>query len=146
MLKAEILSMTTTESEIAALHEAYCLLTGQEGLPLRFDRQRQWYDWCRCGFTLDDLKLVVRYLKKGIADRSRNQGALKFSNLIVQVDRFEEDLFEARRVLKVRPRQPEFVSQEQQIGDVRRLVEVPAPDRLVPVGDFMKKMFKEGAE
>lgn len=138
--------MTTTESEIAALHEAYCHLTGQEGLPLRFDRQRQWYDWCRCGFTLDDLKLVVRYLKKGIADRSRNQGALKFSNLIVQVDRFEEDLFEARRVLKVRPKPPEFVTQEQQIGDVRRMVEVPAPDRTVDVRGVFAKLARDLGE
>lgn len=135
--------MTTTESEIAALHEAYCKLTGQEGLPLRFDRQRWWYDWCRCGFTLDDLKLVVRYLKKGIADRRRNQGALKFSNLIVQADKFEEDLFEARRVLKVRPKPPEFVQVERRDGDVRRLVEVPAPDRTVDVGAIFAKIRRE---
>ncbi len=132
--------MTLTESEIAALHDAYCRLTQQEGLPLRFDRQRWWFEWCRAGFTLDDLKLVVRYLKKGIADRKRNPGSLKFSNLIVQVDKFEEDLFEARRVLKVRPKPPEFVQVERRDGDVRRLVEVHAPDRTVDVGDIFKKL------
>lgn len=138
--------MTPTESEIAALHDAYCRLTGQEGLPLRYDRLSWWHNWCAAGFTLDDLKLVVRYLKKGIADGKRNQGALKFSNLIIQVDRFEEDLFEARRVLKVRPPQPSHVTVEQRVGDVRRMVEVPAPDRTVHVGSIFAKIAREMPE
>lgn len=135
--------MTATESEVAALHEAYCRLTGQDGLPLRFDRQRQWYDWIRAGFTFEDLKLVIRYLKKGIAERRRNHGALKFSNLVVQLDRFEEDLFEARRVLKVRPKPPGTVMTEQRIGDIRRAVEVPAPDRTQTPSQLLGRLQRE---
>ena len=92
--------MTT---EIAALHQLYCQLTSQAGMPCRFDRVRQWHDWMQCGWGEKDLRIVVRYLRSMINERKRNEGALKFSNLIAQVDRFEEDLYEARRVLNIRP-------------------------------------------
>jgi len=132
--------MTITESEIAALHEAYCKLTDQPGYPLRFNRQHNWYHWCQCGFTLDDLKLVIRYLKRGISNGKRNPGALKFSNLICQPDRFEDDLFEARRVLNVRKPRPTLVEKEIRAGDLRILAEVPAPDATVNVGDIFKQI------
>ncbi len=135
--------MTITESEIQALHEAYCKLTEQIGLPLRFDRQRMWYDWCMAGFTLDDLKTVIRYIKRGLNDRRRNQGALKFSNLIAQPDKFEEDFFEARRVLGIRKPRPTYIQVEQRIGDIRRQVEIPAPDSTVNVGALFQKIRKE---
>jgi|SRR5271165_3399577 len=76
--------------QIAAAHQLYCQLTGQS-LRLGFDRERQWYEWLRAGFTPQDLRRVIAYLQREIRDGRRNVGALKLSNLL-QPDRFEEDL------------------------------------------------------
>jgi len=81
--------------KIAALHQLYCHLTGQ-AVRLGFDRERQWYEWLRTGFTPQDLRRVVAYLQGQIREGRRNVGALKLSNLL-QPDRFEEDLY-IRRV------------------------------------------------
>jgi hypothetical protein len=88
---------------IAAAHHSYCQLTGQ-ALRLGFDRQRQWYEWLRAGFTLEDLRRVVAYLQREIREGRRNVGALKLSNLL-QLDRFEEDLH-IRRVRLEPPLRP----------------------------------------
>jgi len=81
--------------QIAGAHQLYCQLTGQS-LRLGFDRERQWYEWLRAGFTLEDLRRVIAYLQREISQGRRNVGALKLSNLL-QPDRFEED-FNIRRV------------------------------------------------
>ena len=89
---------------IAAAHHAYCQWTGQ-ALRLGFDRERQWYEWLRAGFTLEDLRRVVLYLQREIRQGRRNVGALKLSNLL-QPDRFEEDLHIRRVRLEPPPRPP----------------------------------------
>jgi len=89
---------------IAAAHHSYCQLTGQ-ALRLGFERERQWYDWLRAGFTLEDLRRVVTYLQREIREGRRNVGALKLSNLL-QPDRFEEDLQIRRVRLEPPPRPP----------------------------------------
>lgn len=89
--------------EITAAHQLYCQLTGQS-LRLGFDRERQWYEWLRAGFTLADLRRVVAYLQREIREGRRNIGALKLSNLL-QPDRFEEDL-NIRRVRLEPPSAP----------------------------------------
>ncbi len=76
--------------QIAALHQLYCDLTGQR-LRLGFDRERQWYEWLRTGFTPEDLRRVIGYLQREVREGRRNVGALKLSNLL-QPDRFAEDL------------------------------------------------------
>src|SRR5512147_1337046 len=81
--------------QITAAHQFYCQLTGQS-LRLGFDRERQWYEWLRAGFTLEDLRRVIVYLQREIREGRRNVGALKLSNLL-QPDRFEED-YHIRRV------------------------------------------------
>jgi hypothetical protein len=88
--------------QIAAAHQLYCQLTGQD-LRLGFDRQRQWFEWWRAGFTLEDLRRVVVYLQQQIREGRRNVGALKLSNLL-QPDRFEEDLNIRRVRLEPLPR------------------------------------------
>lgn len=88
--------------EIAAAHQLYCQLTGQS-LRLGFDRERQWYEWLRAGFTLADLRRVIAYLQREIREGRRNVGALKLSNLL-QPDRFEEDLNIRRVRLEPLPR------------------------------------------
>lgn len=81
--------------QILAAHQLYCQLTGQN-LRLGFDRERQWYEWLRAGFTLEQLRRVIAYLQREIRHGRRNVGALKLSNLL-QPDRFEED-FNIRQV------------------------------------------------
>lgn len=81
--------------QITAAHQLYCQLTGQS-LRLGFERERQWYEWLRAGFSLEDLRPVIVYLQREIRHGRRNVGALKLSNLL-QPDRFEED-FNIRRV------------------------------------------------
>jgi hypothetical protein len=88
--------------EITAAHQLYCQLTGQS-LRLGFDRERQWYEWLRAGFTLVDLRRVIAYLQREIREGRRNVGALKLSNLL-QPDRFEEDLNIRRVRLEPLPR------------------------------------------
>jgi hypothetical protein len=89
--------------QITAAHQLYCQLTGQS-LRWGFDRERQWYEWLRAGFTLADLRRVVTYLQREIREGRRNVGALKLSNLL-QPDRFEEDL-NIRRVRLEPPSAP----------------------------------------
>lgn len=62
-------------------------------------RENSWREWCTLGnweWTCDDLSCVIGYLRKKIARGERNEGALKFSNLIGRPDNFEEDLNLAR--------------------------------------------------
>ena len=88
--------------QITALHQLYCQLTGQS-LRLGFDRERQWFEWLRAGFTPEDLRRVITYLQREIREGRRNVGALKLSNLL-QPDRFEEDLNIRRVRLEPLPR------------------------------------------
>jgi hypothetical protein len=90
--------------QIAAAHQLYCHLTGQ-ALRLGFDRERQWYEWLRAGFTLEDLRRVISYLQREIREGRRNIGALKLSNLL-QLDRFDEDLNIRRARLQPPPGPP----------------------------------------
>ena len=88
--------------QITAVHQLYCQLTGQS-LGLGFDRERQWFEWLRTGFTPEDLRRVITYLQREIREGRRNVGALKLSNLL-QPDRFEEDLNIRRVRLEPLPR------------------------------------------
>src|SRR5436853_6864215 len=97
------MSSNISSEQIAAAHQLFCQLTCQN-LCLGFDRERQWYEWLRAGFTLDDLRRVVAYLQREIRHGRRNVGALKLSNLL-QLDRFEED-FNIRRVRLEAPPPP----------------------------------------
>lgn len=85
---------------IAQAHQLYCQLTGQS-VSLGFDRERNWYELLRLGYSLEDLRAVVTYLQREIRAQRRNVGALKLSNLL-QPDRFEEDL----QISRVRLRPP----------------------------------------
>src|SRR5208283_2274317 len=89
--------------QITAVHQLYGQLTGQS-LRLGFDRERQWFEWLRAGFTPEDLRRVITYLQREIREGRRNVGALKLSNLL-QPDRFEEDL-NIRRVRLEPPVRP----------------------------------------
>ena len=93
------LPLSAGEAEVIALHEHYTARTGFD-IALTLDRQRMWREFIGYktpAFTREDLSLVISYLRAHIARSERNEGALKFLNLIGKVDAFEEDLALARK-------------------------------------------------
>jgi hypothetical protein len=90
MANATSPSAASPQQRIAAIHAWYCSATGQN-IRLLYDRERLWSDIFLAGFTEQDIRRVVRYLRREIAERRRNQGALILRNMLA-IDRFEEDL------------------------------------------------------
>lgn len=93
---------------VRQLHDTYIARTGLE-IVLNMARERLWADWLTWSsdtWTPDDLTLTIRYLKTEIAKGNRNEGALKFSNLIGNPERFEEDLALARKDHRHDPYRP----------------------------------------
>lgn len=90
-----------TSNQIQALHAAYVSATGLD-IRLDISREREWFEYVNKGFTQEDLRLVIEHLKRGIREQRRNPGALKFRNLIGQLDYFEEDLAEARALTRAK--------------------------------------------
>ena len=87
----------TTIDQIKSLHSLFCELTGRPVvLDLQGYREHQWHDWLKFGFTPDDVRLTVKYLKAKVNKGERNEGCLKFNNLIGNPLGFEEDLHQAR--------------------------------------------------
>jgi len=82
---------------ILALHGRYVDLTGY---PLNCTPPREWawFEWIKGGFTAADLEIVIRHLNRGIRAGQRYPAALRFSNLIGDLERFEEDLAMAKAV------------------------------------------------
>lgn len=80
------------------LHAAYVARTGYE-ITYNIARENTWREWCQFGdwkWTVEDLTRVIGYLRSKIRKGERNEGALKFQNLIGRPDNFEEDLNLAR--------------------------------------------------
>lgn len=93
---------------IATLHKAYCARTGLE-VVYNMHRENVWREWLAwSGFTWTEaeLALVIAYLRHGINHRERNEGALRFHNLIGDPARFEEDLAFARKWRRSDPSRP----------------------------------------
>lgn len=111
-----------TEELILQAHQLYCQLTGQR-LTMRFDRQRQWFELLRAGFTLQQIRRVIRYLQREIREGRRNVGALKLSNLL-QLDRFEEDLAISSVALEPPPPPPKPAQPTNPIDPQRALQEL----------------------
>jgi hypothetical protein len=82
---------------VKRLHEVYQLLTGLV-VPLDSWREHQWFELVRKGVGEAELRLVIAHIRRGIGAGTRNRGALRFHNLIGQVDYFEEELAEATAV------------------------------------------------
>ena len=90
---------------IRSLHASY---ESRTGYSIRYNdhRQRQWWEWCEWSsweWTDRELAIVIGYLRSKIAKGDRNEGALKFENLIGSPDRFEEDLNLANEARKGAP-------------------------------------------
>lgn len=87
-----------TDADVNRLHLCYEKMTGFT-LPMRSicdPRRMAWQRFLARGLTLADLELVIVYLKHEIRESRRNFGALRFSNLIEDLLRFEEELSMAK--------------------------------------------------
>lgn len=79
---------------LQALHASYQARTGYT-IRWNMHRERQWCEWSAWSehtWGETELARVISYLRAKIAKGERNDGALKFDNLIGQPDKFEEDL------------------------------------------------------
>lgn len=90
------------------LHAQYEARTGYT-VALNMMRERMWVEWLvwsNYTWTAEDLARVIAYLRRKIGKGERNDGALKFGNLIGQPDHFEEDLNLAREEAAKSPFKP----------------------------------------
>ena len=111
---------------IASLHREYRLHTGMD-LRLDFERERQWWEWVKRGNTLEDLRLVIQYLKKKVYKKERNEGCLKFHNLIGLLDYYDEDL----QMAKAEARKPKPTERESVLRSTGRSTEPVSKPRSV---------------
>jgi hypothetical protein len=99
--------------------------------------------------TVDDVQLVIRYLYKRVTDPGklgqRNPGCLKLNaDNLFDIARFRDDLCEARSIMGRRRAPQPPTHQVQQIGDIRRSVDVapPSPDP-EPVSESIKRFLED---
>ncbi len=92
-------------------------------------------------FTADDVVMVVRYVRNAVASKPKTHGmahgfsdaSIGFQNLMMDVNKFEDRLLEAREVvLNGRKRNRELHRVTITCGDVRSLAEMPAEDIAPP--------------
>lgn len=117
-------------------------------LPLRFDRERVWFDFDKAGFVKEDLQIVIRWIRAqmGIKGSGYSASSFRFSTLL-QLDYFEEKLLLARQAYARRPQKPATVIAEQRVGDIRRQVEMPADSgQPVDAGAVGAKILRECRE
>lgn len=138
--------MTDESKPIEALHAEYCRLTGMP-VALNMNRIYWWSIWRGRGNTIEDLRLVVEYLKNEMAQKPprRWPGALKFSNLIVNEDRWEEDLNLARCWKRAQKPKSDakarvLAAREQRVD----AVDIPACTVTAkPIGDLIPKLLQQ---
>jgi len=137
--------MNAARIQIEQLHELYQNLTGHQ-LFLNMSREMEWFAWLkwrRPPFTADDLRLVVTLIRRGIKEQKRNEGALKFSNLIGMPDRFEEDLALARALNRPKPPAVKTVSTPSVGTQTNRIVPTNGTeDTARPVADVIANIQK----
>lgn len=90
----------------AALHAEFCQLTGFQ-VRLNYIRESTWSEFISSGFTADDLRLVVRWIKAqmGKPNSGYSPRSLMFNNFFSDgLTKFEDRLELARRELGRRTR------------------------------------------
>lgn len=132
-----------TESEVSLLHSCYQKMTGFN-IPMRSlcdTRRLGWQKFLAEGHTLAELESVIIYLKHEIREQRRNIGALRFSNLILDLDRFQEEAELAsgwKRNYKPAPTARERVVEQWS----PRLAESPVKDSFVHISIVLEAMRK----
>lgn len=87
--------------QIKTIHLEYCRLVGttEHEFPLTMARVFAIDHWLYSGNTLEDLRLVIGHIQRGIKAGKRFSGALKFHNLF-DVDAFTEEKVTAKAVAR----------------------------------------------
>ncbi len=100
--------MNDSTDPLLALHQKFCELTGNDTNDLRFQKHwvRYFYELHHEGFTGEEMELVIRYVQNQ-NKKSEFKRKLVPSKVIGDLERFCEDLSEAKRLQKLRatPRQ-----------------------------------------
>jgi len=96
--QGENMNTPDTQAKIECLALCYKKITGIDlkHMGIIDHRERSWFEFLRAGFTVQDLEIVLLWLKKGVREEIRNPGCLRFSNLIERPDRFGEELAMAK--------------------------------------------------
>lgn len=85
-------------AKVSLLDMAYQKLTGFQ-FKLRgvvTGREQAWHAFIQAGFTLEDLDTVLTWLNRRIREGKRDTGSRRFSTLIANLDRFDEELSMAK--------------------------------------------------
>lgn len=82
------------------IHSLYCQLTGRD-LPLQMPHHFMWNAWKAKGYTEADLRLVVAHIQGLIKAKRRYPESLRLYNLVGNLDRWAEDLVEARALARI---------------------------------------------
>jgi len=91
---------------IQQLIEQFGSITGTGYTPPKcYLTECQAREWINAGFTLDDLRILVRYRRK-VTEEPFLSNMLKWSFLIGRLDRFAEDLAEAKTQFRNRRAKP----------------------------------------
>jgi len=83
-------------------------------------RDDSWHRFIKAGYGVHELEEVILWLKPGIKAGKRNPGCLRFSNLIAQLDRFEEELGMCRA--EIRNAKPEPTPKDRVLAQARPVV------------------------
>jgi hypothetical protein len=129
-------------TEIERLHSLYNTLTGFQ-LSMRYDREATWFRFLKDGFTAEDLRFVLVYLKCEIKKGKRYPACLGFRSLIENLDTFEE-YRELAKTVMLRTKPP-TTDKEKVIQMFRPVVEsIPnTPAITKSLGSIIPKLIEE---
>ncbi len=118
-------------NKIETLHQTYITITGISLNPIF--HEQTWHLFCQAGFTEEDLKAVLFWIRKHNA-KERYQYSVKLSTLVGDLGHFDELL----GLAKLRPAPQK--SQGQKALEAFRGAEEPLPtNNVIPIKDALKK-------
>ncbi len=109
-------NLTMTVEDHSQIHRKYCQITNRD-MPLTMSLHYAWNAWKVNGWGESELELVVNHIKNLIKQDRRRPESFRFNLLIMDTERFQQDLSEARsfarapkptfkdRVMEGRPKQ-----------------------------------------
>ena len=122
-------------SSIQSLLDTYNTLTGSVARYGVYERAA--FDWFKAGFTLDDFKLVIGYLKR---ENQRNdyKYSMKLSKLLNDHEHFNDLLNEAtaKERNRIKPRTP----QQTVVDEFRHTMTTTQPAPALSLKDVMRRM------
>lgn len=118
------------------------------GLNLELTMQRiyTWEAWTTHGWTREDLRVCIRYLKGRIRERVRQPECLKFRNLIERPDIFEEELSMAHALSRRPKPNPEKDATLKGTGRQESAAPLARSAAEIMAGDEALRKFKELGE